>query len=69
MYKNLFYSVITLFTGVSILMGSENNHPYGWLILSISFGYFVTFFLHKRSVIKSSKKYYSYCLMQFLLVY
>ena len=40
-YKHLIYSVLTLAGGISILTGNESNY-YGWCILSISFGFLVT---------------------------
>lgn len=42
-YKNLLYAVITLFAGISILINPENKHFYGWLILSLSFGFLASF--------------------------
>jgi hypothetical protein len=40
-YKHLLYSVLTLAVGISILAGNESKF-YGWCILSISFGFLVT---------------------------
>ena len=40
-YKHLIYSVLTLAVGISIVTGKESKY-YGWCILSISFGFFVT---------------------------
>jgi hypothetical protein len=40
-YKHLIYSVLTLAVGVLIITGNESKY-YGWCILSISFGFLVT---------------------------
>jgi len=40
-YKHLIYSVLTLAVGISILISNENVY-FGWCILSISFGFLVT---------------------------
>ena len=53
-YKHLIYSVLTLAVGVSILTGNENKY-YGVCILSISFGFLVTW-LAQRVEAKISAK-------------
>lgn len=40
-YKHLIYSVLTIAVGIPILISNENVY-YGWCILSISFGFLVT---------------------------
>lgn len=53
-YKHLIYSVLTLAVGISILTGNENKY-YGWCILSVSFGFLVTW-LAQRVEAKVSAK-------------
>jgi len=40
-FKHLIYAVLTLAVGISIVTGNESKY-YGWCILSISFGFLIT---------------------------
>jgi hypothetical protein len=53
-FKHLIYTVLTLAVGISIVNGNESKY-YGWCILSISFGFLVTW-LAQRVEAKISAK-------------
>lgn len=53
-YKHLIYSVLTLAVGISFIISNEKVY-YGWCILSISFGFLVTW-LAQRVETKISAK-------------
>ena len=70
-YKHLIYSLATLLFGISIIIKQESKYLLGLIILSISFGYLLTFVALqiKNRKLKKSLNYLSYIIPICFVIY
>jgi len=70
-YKHLIYSLISFVVGISIIIKQDNKNLIGFIILSISFGYLLTYIALgiKNQKLRKLLNYLSYLIPILCVVY